>query len=409
MDELGDILRRFYAEVRQKNGAPYSKSGLINIRSSIQRHLSSPPYNVTFNIQKDAIFNPANQIIQGTIKMMKQQGLDKTKHKEAINQTDMRKIRDSLNTETPQGLQDTVFLDVVLHFARRGREGLREMSKTSISVRQDAKGIKYATPAYNEFDKNHTGVNPKIKDPKKVMYAEGGDNCPVTNLEKYLQKLNPKCDAFFQRPKVNYIKGGIWYDNMPVGKNTLAGKISKLSQAAGCSEIYTNHCLRATATTVLSHAGVSPTDICSVTGHSSVESLKHYVSGPSMEQRANMSHILHQYGRPAAPQKNKPCTITSTHPGPSHPGPSHPASPLTPIIPTSPRTPSIPTSPKPGPSSSMTSSPPNNLTISIPQSPPSSINSSSMHVENHQTLNQSALRSILSGNHFHGNVNFYFK
>ena len=358
------------------------------------------------NIIKGQEFISANQVIQGTIRLMKEQGLDTTKHKEAINPTDMKKMKESLNSSTPQGLQDKVFLDIVLHFARRGREGLRELKRGSIVIRKDAEGVKYATPAYNELDKNHTGLNPKIKDPKKVMYAEDNADCPVRALDKYLTKLNPNCDAFFQRPKVKKIPDGCWYDNVPVGKNTLAGKVAKISQAAGCSENYTNHCLRATATTVLSHAGVSPTDICSVTGHSSVESLKHYVAGPSMEQRANMSHILHQYGRPAA--SNKPQqTSTSQSLVSSEPGPSNPAS-----LP-------VENSPQPGPSSQIDeyvreNSPPRSV-LSPRQSPPSTNVPASMQVQTNQTLNvvtssdNSALRSILSGNNFYGSVNFYFK
>ena len=37
-EELCQILRQFYADVRQKNGNKYSRSGLTNIRASLQRH-----------------------------------------------------------------------------------------------------------------------------------------------------------------------------------------------------------------------------------------------------------------------------------------------------------------------------------------------------------------------------------
>ena len=57
-----------------------------------------------------------------------------------------------------------------------------------------------------------------------------------------------------------------------------------------------NHCLRATATTVLSHAGFDGNEICAVRGHRSVDSLKNYAAGPSMDQRNKMSTVLHNYG-----------------------------------------------------------------------------------------------------------------
>ena len=228
---------------------------------------------------------------------MRASGNDVTQHKSAIQKEDMTKIRDNLKLNTPQGLQDKVFIDIVLQFARRGREGLRELIKDSISIKTDAAGRLYATPAYNELHKNYNGQDPKVHGPKKVLYEQDGDaNCPVKSLQLYLSKLNPNCEAFFQRPKSKYTPDGIWYEKAPVGKNLLSAKMSKVSTEAGCSEQFTNHCLRATATTLLSHAGFDGNDICAVTGHRSVDSLRNYVTGPSMDQRNKMSTALHNYG-----------------------------------------------------------------------------------------------------------------
>ena len=335
---MASMLKFFYGEVRQVNGSPYSRSGLVNIRSAIQRHISSPPFNREFNIMKDSEFNCANQVVQGTIKTLRERGLDVTKHKTAIDADDMSKIRQSLDVNTPVGLQDKVFVDVVLHFARRGREGLREMGKGFFIIKKNSKGLLYTTPSFNELDKNHSGQDPKVKDPQKVMTEEPHDpNCPVKTLQKYMSKLNPKCDAFFQRPKSKFSPHDtIWYENAPLGKNKLAQKMAKISVEAQCSERYTNHCLRATAATALSHAGVAPNDICAVTGHRSAESLRHYVEGPSMEQRQSMSHILHSYGRSssgpvhAGPVLSRSPARPASGAGPVRVGPVLPRSPVMP-------------------------------------------------------------------------------
>ena len=47
--------------------------------------------------------------------------------------------------------------------------------------------------------------------------------------------------------------------------------------------------------TALSHAGIAPKDICSVTGHRGKASLKHYCEEPTDEQKADMSIKLHFY------------------------------------------------------------------------------------------------------------------
>ncbi len=43
--ELDVLLKEFFCAVLKKNGEPYSKSGMVNIRSSINRHLRLPPHN----------------------------------------------------------------------------------------------------------------------------------------------------------------------------------------------------------------------------------------------------------------------------------------------------------------------------------------------------------------------------
>ena len=57
------------------------------------------------------------------------------------------KIMDYLDTEsnTPQGLQDKVFVDILKHFGRRGQEGLRQLHKRSFIIKVDSNGQKYAT------------------------------------------------------------------------------------------------------------------------------------------------------------------------------------------------------------------------------------------------------------------------
>ena len=57
-------------------------------------------------------------------------------------------------------------------------------------------------------------------------------------FELYIEKLNPACDALFQRPRDNYdINVDIWYQNRPMGKNTLGSLILSISKDTGLSKI----------------------------------------------------------------------------------------------------------------------------------------------------------------------------
>ena len=62
--------------------------------------------------------------------------------------------------------------------------------------------------------------------------------CPVRSFMKYKRLLNPECNRLFQRPSKGSTK---WYDNVPVGHNSIAGMMPKISEKAGLSVRYTNH------------------------------------------------------------------------------------------------------------------------------------------------------------------------
>ena len=73
--------------------------------------------------------------------------------------------------------------------------------------------------------------------------------------------------------------------------------MKELSKSAGLSETFTNHCIRATATTILSEAGCESRNIMSVTGHRNESSIKSYVAEPSLRERAKMCDVLHSFGK----------------------------------------------------------------------------------------------------------------
>ena len=73
--------------------------------------------------------------------------------------------------------------------------------------------------------------------------------------------------------------------------------MSEISTKAELSKIYTNHCIRATTSTVLSHQNFNQNDIISVTGHKDPKSLMPYVASTSSNIRREMSSVLMNYGK----------------------------------------------------------------------------------------------------------------
>ena len=302
--ELDDLLGKFYAEARRKDGDFYAKKTLQSTRYGLQRHFDSTR-NV--NIITDAAFKHSNIVYQSMLVKLKSVGKAKVTHKKPVHPDDLKAIMTSsaLDQSTPRGLQNKVFVDYMLYFANRGRENLREMTKEDLMVKTDPAGVKYVELVFDKLTKTERGEGDNEGGQGGVMYETKYDNCPVASFEKYVSVLNPECSAFWQRPKA-VPKGNTWYDNMPLGKNTLYSKTKDICREAGISQ-YTNHCWRATCVTCLDDAGYEARDIMSVSGHRSEASIRSY-SRTSEEKKKKMSDALSNLVSPQREVENQPPT-----------------------------------------------------------------------------------------------------
>ena len=273
---------------------------MVNVRAGLNRHLNSPPHNLAINIMKNPDFQGANQVLAGVFRTMRMQGKDNPKHKTAVpaKDFDIAYRNGTLSEDNPVSLQHKVYVEVTVHCARRGCEGLRELKKDSFTKKSDENDREYITLSYRELEKQRQGLDIHEVERDCRMYAQPEDPlCPVKSFDLYLSKLHPKCEAFFQRPNANYARNNVWYVNSPVGKNMINEFMKTISVKGKMSQVYTNHCLRATAATILSRANFSPLEICSVTGHKNIDSLKSYVQGSSDQCRYDMSRALHNHGK----------------------------------------------------------------------------------------------------------------
>lgn len=131
-------------------------------------------------------------------------------------------------------------------------------------------------------------------------------------FELYLSKLSPKIDFLWQRPKKKVLSTDAqWFDGMRVSENRVNNFMKILSEKAGLSRIYTNHCCRATCITNLSDAGFEARDIMSLSSHTAEASIMPYCQ-TSSSKKQNMSSALNKnFGSSICKPKSKPCTVTS--------------------------------------------------------------------------------------------------
>ena len=129
---------------------------------------------------------------------------------------------------------------VVLFFYRRGREGQRQLKRSSFKFDVDASGRNYATMTHFEATKNHPGGLTDIPSTEKLarMYETTDENDGYGALKSYLSKLNPECDSFFQYPKKKWnYQDEVWYEARPIGVNKLDVMMKSISKAAKLSKI----------------------------------------------------------------------------------------------------------------------------------------------------------------------------
>ncbi|XP_066175948.1 activating transcription factor 7-interacting protein 1 isoform X1 [Sylvia atricapilla] len=288
VSELNDILREFYYTIRNHDGNTYSVASYKSMRAGLNRHLKMPPYNRQICLMKDKEFASANMVFVSVLKMLRMQGKDETHHHPPIAAEDLRKIKQSgvLGLHSPLALVNKVWFDLQLHFAKRGREILRDLAPDAFVVEKDKNGRRYAMFRYPGKGKNG-------EDPHKMgkMYDMPGDpNCPVFSLELYLSKLPPEPPAFYLHPlkltPEQMQAMPVWYKREPMGVNYLGTMMPRISVAAKLSQRYTNHSLRTTTIQLLCEAGLGPREIMAVTGHRSESALRHYWGSAEVCYRA---------------------------------------------------------------------------------------------------------------------------
>ncbi|XP_041337673.1 activating transcription factor 7-interacting protein 1 isoform X5 [Pyrgilauda ruficollis] len=288
VSELNDILREFYYTIRNHDGNTYSVASYKSMRAGLNRHLKMPPYNRQICLMKDKEFSSANMVFVSVLKMLRMQGKDETHHHPPIAAEDLRRIKQSgvLGLHSPLALVNKVWFDLQLHFAKRGREILRDLAPDAFVVEKDKNGRRYAMFRYPGKGKNG-------EDPHKMgkMYDMPGDpNCPVFSLELYLSKLPPEPPAFYLHPlkltSEQMQEQPVWYKREPMGVNYLGTMMPRISVAARLSQRYTNHSLRTTTIQLLCEAGLGPREIMAVTGHRSESAIRHYWGPAEVRYRA---------------------------------------------------------------------------------------------------------------------------
>lgn len=138
-----------------------------------------------------------------------------------------------------------------------GQENLTELTIDDFEVVTMDDRKKYVTKCTSEKTKNHQGETSETEGTGGKMLATGTPLCPVKLYEKYLSKRPQGIKRLFLHTRDRFNDGDdVWYRKEPIGKDYLAGMMKKFSKTAKLSQMYTNHCIRATCITILNRDSI---------------------------------------------------------------------------------------------------------------------------------------------------------
>ena len=213
---------------------------MINLRSGLNRYLQAPPYSNNFDLMSDRIFTQANLVFTGRLRDNKEKGLDTTSPCTSIEKEDIEKLfqeyflktlGDNLDTEV---LLHKVFFDIMYYMGRRGKEGLRNLSKDSVIIKKSPSDEEFIEITFNEKTKKNQGdtlsaaTNALHNDHHVITEIKDSILCPICSFKMYLDLLNTANTAFFQKP--NKYRTG--FTREVIGKNSLGMMMKEVSERA---------------------------------------------------------------------------------------------------------------------------------------------------------------------------------
>ena len=106
VEELDKNLIKFYSEARNKEGANYSHSAILSLRNGIERYLDTALHSLGIRFTHDPRFVLSYQMLDAKIKQFKQDGMQNTMHKPAIEKAVIEPRRQEMDEFVCQNQMD---------------------------------------------------------------------------------------------------------------------------------------------------------------------------------------------------------------------------------------------------------------------------------------------------------------
>ncbi len=286
----------FVLETRKEDGSSYPPATLRSLLSGVNRELQRNGAPFSILDKHDLRFRELSNTLDVVSSTLHREGVGAERKSASVITIEHETLfweMGLLGFSSPRILQKSVFFYLGLHFALRGIQEQYDLVPQQVS-RFPPDTTVYDSSVYYQYtefiSKNNQHRFKDVNMQSKVTraYAQvDTERCVVKLLDLYFEKLPPNSKHLYMRPLERVPKGTKpWFTKQRVGVNTLKEMVPKLSVESKCGVRYTNHSLRATATTRMFSNGVPEKVIAEKTGHRSLKALRFYERTPPEMEKA---------------------------------------------------------------------------------------------------------------------------
>lgn len=307
--ELDEMLQKFFAEVRKKDGSDYEPDSLRVMIASLDRHLKEAGSSIS--IAKDREFVNSRKVLEGKARFLREQGYGKRPRASKALTTEDEELlwsKGLLGSQSPKSLITTMWFLLTQHSGLRGCQEHHDMYVEDFSFTKDDNGVEYITYEENPTKTRQGGLRKKRRVVQPKMFATGGPRCPVKLLKTFLshrpeemKNSGPFYLAVIERPKSQ-----VWYKRQRMGIHSINSFMKSMAlQGEIEGKRLTNHSARKTLVKKLKAANQPRSAIIGVTGHTNERSLADYEEGDENEQRL-ISSIISSDGQASTSNQRRP-------------------------------------------------------------------------------------------------------
>ena len=303
-EELDNILSKFYAEVRKRDGDDYEPESLKIMQSAIERYLKEKNYPLS--IVRSREFHNSQEILHAKAISLRQQGKGKRPNKSQPLTSEEESslwLKGQLGDFNGKVLTNVNFKNLTEQLGFRGRQEHYDAYVEDFVIRQQEDGSEVVEFRESPTKTRSGGLTISRRTTPKVMYStDGGKTDPVRHFKLWLSK----------RPDGRKDKGPLYLSivNSPKSNDIWYTKI-RMKSMASClktNKKLSSHSMRKTLVSKLKKSGQPRNVICEITGHARESSLDDY-DEIDENQRKELSHIIS--GFKVVPNENGPNDVSN--------------------------------------------------------------------------------------------------